>query len=87
MPLKIKKSQPVMCTRRMARDWLIENPETDASGAALAGLSVMKRVQYAETVIDIGSPVSMTGQKANLLPLKPNRNAAPGLLHLPLPRR
>jgi hypothetical protein len=30
----------------------------------------MKRVQYAETVIDMGSPVSMTGPKANLLPLK-----------------
>ncbi|GIK03831.1 hypothetical protein Aspvir_007906 [Aspergillus viridinutans] len=34
-----------MRTRRTARDWLTENPETDASGAALVGLSVMKRVQ------------------------------------------
>ncbi|KAF7161695.1 hypothetical protein CNMCM5623_007182 [Aspergillus felis] len=45
--------------------------------------SVMKRVQYAETVIDMGSPVSMTGRKAKVLALKPNRNAAP----LPLPSR
>jgi hypothetical protein len=43
----------------------------------------MKRVQYAETVIDMGSPVSMTGPKANLLPLKPGRNAAPHLLPSP----
>ncbi|GFF55108.1 hypothetical protein IFM51744_08546 [Aspergillus udagawae] len=65
-----------MRTGRTARDWLTENPETDASDVALVGLSVMKRVQYAETVIDMGWPVSMTGPKANLIPLKPNCNAA-----------
>lgn len=47
----------------------------------------MKRVQYAETVIDMGSPASMTGQKANVLPLKLNSNAAPRLLLLPILRR
>ncbi|KAG2021973.1 hypothetical protein GB937_004527 [Aspergillus fischeri] len=85
MALKIKKIQPVMYTRRAARDWPTENPETDASDAALVG--VMKRIQYAETVIDMGWPASMTGQKANVLPLKLNRNAAPHLLLLPIPRR
>ncbi|GIJ91180.1 hypothetical protein Asppvi_010145 [Aspergillus pseudoviridinutans] len=42
-----------------------------------------RRVKYAETVIDMGSPVFMTGRKVKVLALKPNRNAAP----LPLPGR